>query len=30
MSEQAPVRVRDVMTSHFQLVDGLMMVEEAL
>jgi len=30
MSEQEPVRVRDVMTSHFQLVDGLMMVDEAL
>jgi CBS domain-containing protein len=30
MSEQEPVRVRDVMTSQFQLVDGLMMVEEAL
>jgi len=30
MSEQPPVRVRDVMTSHFQLVDGMMMVEDAL
>lgn len=30
MSEQEPIRVRDVMTSHFQLVDGLMMVDEAL
>jgi len=30
MSEQDPIRVRDVMTSHFQLVDGLMMVDEAL
>lgn len=31
MSEQEePVRVRDVMTSHFQTVDGLMMVDEAL
>lgn len=30
MNDQVPVRVRDVMTSHFQLVDGLMMVDEAL
>lgn len=30
MSEEQPVRVRDVMTSHFQTVDGLMMVDEAL
>jgi len=30
MSKQVPVRVRDVMTSHFQLVDGLMMVDEAI
>jgi predicted transcriptional regulator len=30
MNEQAPVRVRDVMTDHFQLVDGMMMVDEAL
>ena len=31
MSEQEElVRVRDVMTSHFQTVDGLMMVDEAL
>jgi CBS domain-containing protein len=30
MSDQNPVRVRDVMTSQFQLVDGLMMVDEAL
>ncbi len=29
MSEQ-PVRVRDVMTSHFQTVDGLMTVEQAI
>lgn len=30
MSEKVPVRVMDVMTSHYQLVDGLMMVDEAL
>jgi predicted transcriptional regulator len=30
MSDQQPVRVRDVMTDHFQLVDGMMMVDEAL
>ncbi len=30
MSDQGPVRVRDVMTDQFQLVDGLMMVDEAL
>jgi CBS domain-containing protein len=30
MSEEQPVRVRDVMTSHYQTVDGLMMVDEAL
>jgi predicted transcriptional regulator len=29
MSEQ-PVRVKDVMTSNFQLVDGLMTVEQAI
>jgi predicted transcriptional regulator len=29
MSEQ-PVRVRDVMTSNFQLVDGLITVEQAI
>ena len=29
MSEQ-PVRVRDVMTSHFQTVDGLMTVKQAI
>jgi len=30
MSELNPVRVKDVMTSHFELVDGLMMVDDAL
>ena len=30
MSEQKKVRVKDVMTSHFQLVDGLMTVDQAL
>jgi len=30
MSDRDPVRVRDVMTSQFQLVDGLMTVDEAL
>lgn len=30
MNEQSPVRVRDVMDSNFQLVDGMMMVSEAL
>jgi len=30
MSKQEPVRVRDVMTSHYQIVDGMMMVDEAL
>jgi CBS domain-containing protein len=30
MSEQQLVRVSDVMTSHFQKVDGLMTVDEAL
>ena len=30
MNEQPPVRVRDVMNSDFQLVDGMMMVSEAL
>ncbi len=28
--KQEPVRVKDVMTSHFQMVDGLMMVDHAL
>jgi predicted transcriptional regulator len=30
MNEQPPVRVRDVMDGNFQLVDGMMMVGEAL
>ena len=30
MSEQPPIRVLDVMTSHFQLVDRMMTVSEAL
>ena len=30
MSNQEPVRVKDVMTSNFQLVDGLMTVEDAI
>ena len=30
MNEQKKVRVKDVMTSHFQLVDGLMTVDQAL
>jgi predicted transcriptional regulator len=30
MSEKQPVRVRDVMTDHFQLVDGLMTVDQAI
>ena len=30
MNDKQPVRVRDVMTSNFQLVDGLMTVEEAI
>jgi len=30
MNEKTPVRVRDVMTSDFQTVDGLMTVSEAL
>ena len=30
MSEIEPVRVKDVMTNDYQLVDGLMMVNEAL
>ncbi|MDX1696995.1 MAG: CBS domain-containing protein [Thiohalobacterales bacterium] len=30
MSNREPVRVKDVMTSHFQLVDGLMTVEDAI
>ena len=30
MNEQQPVRVRDVMTSHFQLVEGLMTVYDAI
>ena len=30
MSGQQTVRVKDVMTSHFQMVDGLMTVEQAI
>jgi len=30
MSEQQPVRVKDVMTNDYELVDGLLMVSEAL
>ena len=30
MSGNEPVRVKDVMTNDYQLVDGLMMVDEAL
>jgi predicted transcriptional regulator len=30
MNKQEPVRVKHVMTSQFQLVDGLMMVDHAL
>ena len=30
MNEQQPVRVKHVMTSNFQLVDGLMTVEHAI
>jgi predicted transcriptional regulator len=30
MSEHNPVRVRDVMSDHFQLVDGLMTVDQAI
>ena len=30
MNEQKKVRVKDVMTNHFQLVDGLMTVDQAL
>lgn len=30
MSETEPVRVKDVMTNSYQVVDGLMMVNEAL
>jgi len=30
MSDKPPVRVRDVMTSDFQMVDGLMTVSDAL
>ena len=30
MSETEPVRVKDVMTNNYQVVDGLMMVNEAL
>lgn len=30
MNNQEPVRVKDVMTSNFQLVDGLMTVEDAI
>ena len=30
MSEQQPVRVKHVMTSNFQLVDGLMTVDQAI
>ena len=30
MSNQEPVRVKDVMNSNFQLVDGLMTVDEAI
>lgn len=30
MSRKQPVRVKDVMSSHFQLVDGLMTVDQAI
>ena len=30
MKQQYPVRIRDVMTDHFQLVDGMMNVAEAI
>ncbi len=30
MKSEQPVRVRDVMSNQYQLVDGLMMVDEAL
>jgi CBS domain-containing protein len=30
MSDKAPVRVKDVMTNNYQLVDGLMMADQAL
>ena len=30
MNDQEPIRVKHVMNSHFQLVDGMMMVDEAL
>ncbi len=30
MSEQKPVRVKDVMTNDYELVDGLLMVNQAL
>ena len=30
MSAIEPVRVKDVMTNNYQVVDGLMMVNEAL
>ena len=30
MSDKTPVRVKDVMTNNYQLVDGLMMADQAL
>ncbi len=30
MSKKQPVRVKDVMSDHFQLVDGLMTVDQAI
>ena len=30
MNEQRPVRVKDVMTNNYELVDGLLMVNQAL
>lgn len=30
MSDKKPVRVRDVMTNNYQVVDGLMMADQAL
>ncbi len=30
MSEKKIIRVRDVMTDNYQLVDGMLMVDEAL
>lgn len=30
MSNQEPVRVKDIMTSQFQLVDGLMTIDQAI